>query len=284
MKNLNLINDLKNIDIKINASCKFNDLSNELLKLILYYIKDINIYDITKIYEISLRYRLVIKDEINNYFKIKDSKTKKEHYLYTMIKKLEDYLLKNDIDDIEDIENLESRLYRIKELYNKGGINEYIIMHIIKCNICKINIQFLNICLNCRKIICSNCCIICEYCNLYGNEKKYYHCVNCENKCFKIITEKLENINLIVYHINLNKSQLEEYIENSFTENYKDIIIQAYEFITNDNNEDPLNIIEYDYINDFEISDEIKIILELFADEISSVYYAQQLYDSDISE
>lgn len=48
-------------------------------------------------------------------------------------------------------------------------------------------------------IICSSCCKKSEHCNIYVNNKKYYHCINCEKHCFEIITEKLKSINLVLY-------------------------------------------------------------------------------------
>lgn len=151
-------------------------------------------------------------------------------------------------------EDKDTELNKILKSYVKdnNGIYEKMIKKILRCHKCDYIMDLNNIihiyeCYNCEDIYCEKCVIHCTDCNLFDDLIENIHCINCKNKCFRVINKQLEKNN---YN--------NEYIKKIIFDTYK-------KFISDDYLDEMRN---HDFIDKLETGDNIKKFLKFNSNDL----------------
>lgn len=213
-----------------------------------------NIQDLINFYDVFDKYRKNIILSIgykNNYNFNPIQKIIKQDDFYENIDN--DYIIKS-YDEKEHY--YLNRVIRPK--YKNHIIYKKIIQTTLKCYKCKyiFNLNYIKhiyICIYCGKYICSFCCIDCSHCKIYNRDYNLSngHCINCTDYyCLYYISMDLKK----------NKDK-----DNKKMENIKKRLIESY--IAN-TDEDYSKINDHNFIDNLNITDDLKDILKRFSNEL----------------
>lgn len=149
--------------------------------------------DLINFYDISYNNKTIINDEVDKYLKLKNKiKEKKRLFkiLFPIEHKIREYIHEDDKTTKEII------IKKLKKMYNKSDLYKRIIDYYLTCDICgykhnyningEYNYKTFHECINCDNILCSKCCIGCDFCSSM-DDLIFHHCLNCRKECLKII-------------------------------------------------------------------------------------------------